>query len=305
MPEIHFDEDDRVRVLGIGSGLAPRLWMKEPLPRYAILGSGAGYSRFKFTLGGRYPLYAVSLEEELKKKSPLPPDWMPASSRIYWVRGPLTTELLNLDPKLACGDPVTFLSRFTVPQGSPQTTVGYMPHFRSARLTHIQAICAEAGVTYIDPGIGIESVIEQLQGCQLLITEALHGAIAADSLRVPWIPVVSSSLILDFKWQDYCRQMGVNYQPHYLPPVWNISAIMRDEKCAIPVSLRPLAWLRGVLSKNGKHKKAIRQLLRLKDQRPVLASELTVRMAQERMDQALSRFVQDVSSGFWSAKSVE
>src|SRR5262249_35878333 len=49
---------------------------------------------------------------------------------------------------------------------------------------------------------------------------ALHGAIAADTLRVPWIPVHDSRNddTLLFKWQDWCLSVGLDHQPHFLAP---------------------------------------------------------------------------------------
>ena len=47
----------------------------------------------------------------------------------------------------------------------------------------------------------------------------MHGAIVADALRTPWIPVVTSPRILSFKWQDWCASIGVPYQPWILLPL--------------------------------------------------------------------------------------
>jgi succinoglycan biosynthesis protein ExoV len=51
---------------------------------------------------------------------------------------------------------------------------------------------------------------------EVLLTEAMHGAIIADSLRVPWIPIVSNPSILSFKWDDWCQSLSLEYQPVYI-----------------------------------------------------------------------------------------
>ena len=52
----------------------------------------------------------------------------------------------------------------------------------------------------------------------------MHGAIVADALRVPWIPVHTDTNILSFKWQDWCLSTGVEYVPNHLSeflvPIW-------------------------------------------------------------------------------------
>ena len=53
-----------------------------------------------------------------------------------------------------------------------------------------------------------------------MITEALHGAIVADALRVPWMPVSSYHTILPFKWEDWCRSVGLAYAPSSVPTFW-------------------------------------------------------------------------------------
>jgi succinoglycan biosynthesis protein ExoV len=46
----------------------------------------------------------------------------------------------------------------------------------------------------------------------------MHGAIAADTLRVPWIPYRCSTNIGTFKWQDWCASMDLKYEPLVLHP---------------------------------------------------------------------------------------
>jgi succinoglycan biosynthesis protein ExoV len=63
-------------------------------------------------------------------------------------------------------------------------------------------------------------VLESLRRTGVLLTEAMHGAIVADALRIPWIAVRTRSAIKTFKWEDWCRSMDLEYQPRMLPPVW-------------------------------------------------------------------------------------
>jgi succinoglycan biosynthesis protein ExoV len=47
----------------------------------------------------------------------------------------------------------------------------------------------------------------------------MHGAIAADALRIPWIPIITSPRMLTFKWQDWCSSLGLKYKPYYILPL--------------------------------------------------------------------------------------
>jgi succinoglycan biosynthesis protein ExoV len=60
-------------------------------------------------------------------------------------------------------------------------------------------------------------VLSEISHTKLLLAEALHGAIAADALRVPWIPVhdARNEDTLLFKWQDWCLSVALDHQPHF------------------------------------------------------------------------------------------
>ena len=81
-----------------------------------------------------------------------------------------------------------------------------------------EALCNEQGIRYIDPRLGVGQVIEAIARSEMLITEALHGAIVADSLRVPWVALHDrrNDDTLLFKWQDWCLSVGLDHQPNFL-----------------------------------------------------------------------------------------
>nr|WP_228024678.1 polysaccharide pyruvyl transferase family protein [cf. Phormidesmis sp. LEGE 11477] len=87
-----------------------------------------------------------------------------------------------------------------------------MPHFRHGSPHLFQAVCERAGIHYIDPTGEIEAVVADISQTKVLISEAMHGAIVADTLRVPWIPVRTSPRILPFKWRDWCASMHLPYR---------------------------------------------------------------------------------------------
>ena len=181
--------------VGIGTLLNHRLPKRLSTEKAVIFGTGAGYG------------------------APLR-HW-PERWKLYCVRGPLSASRLGLPDNTAIADGALLLARCFQPQFTKRDAVAVMPHIHHAvaAADRWHAICQELGWRYIDPRWSVETVLSAIDAAKLLLAEAMHGAIAADALRVPWIPVHTSARILNFKWQDWCASVGVAYQPQYLPPL--------------------------------------------------------------------------------------
>lgn len=177
-----FDEDERELFLGIGSILF------HDYPREAI----------KIVFGSGYGGYT-------------PPPRVDESWKFYFVRGPRTAHALGLEPGLAAGDAAMLLR--LIPEALPaRETRGlgtaYMPHWDSAVSEQWEMLAARAGLAYIDPRWPVDRVLAAIRSCDLLVTEAMHGAIVADALRVPWIPVLPHP-VHRFKWYDFAEALGI------------------------------------------------------------------------------------------------
>lgn len=190
IPEL-LDEDDSILLVGIGTLLNQRVPEE---PRKLVFGSGAGYG------------------DTLKLDS----RW-----KFYCVRGPLTAKLLGLDKKLAITDAAALIAKEVICPPEKHFLASYMPHHDSLSHADWRAISEAAGLHYIDPTAPVDDILWDISHSKLLVTEAMHGAIVADALRVPWIPVKCYSHILDFKWQDWCSSLGMEYKPFELPEVWD------------------------------------------------------------------------------------
>ena len=71
-----------------------------------------------------------------------------------------------------------------------------------------------------------ESVIRRIQQSEVIIAEAMHAAIVADALRVPWIPVKAYNGINDFKWNDWASSLDVPYNPIRIPSLFDATQFM-------------------------------------------------------------------------------
>jgi succinoglycan biosynthesis protein ExoV len=151
-----------------------------------IIGAGAGYKRGHYSVANR---------------------------TIYALRGPITCDLLGLSRDYAAIDPGILVSRFFT-EAHP-TGVAFMPHHKSHDRAgwFLEAACRQLNITYISPLEETTATLAKIAGAEQLITEALHGAVTAESYEVPWTPVVFSHNVLSAKWHDFAATIGTRYAP--------------------------------------------------------------------------------------------
>ncbi len=182
-----------VRLLGIGTVIGSTV----PSDRQVVvLGSGVGYQK-------------VPSSETCAK-------W-----RFLGVRGPLTATILGLSPSTVLTDSALLLR--AVACGSPLPScerdggVVFMPHHRSDDVGLWPEVCRRAGVHYLSPYGDSREKLEVVRRSRLVLADAMHAAIVADAVRVPWVPVVTSCEVSSFKWVDWTRSMKLEYRPFYIP----------------------------------------------------------------------------------------
>jgi succinoglycan biosynthesis protein ExoV len=194
------DDDEGVTLVGIGTLLNNTIHqhLSPMCRRIIVFSSGAGY-------GCATP----NLDDSWK---------------IYCVRGPLSARALGLPEELAVTDGAVLLRRIYAPAATKTHRFSYMPHAVHARTAAgaWERLCNEIGFGYVDPRWPVEGVLAAISSTEVLLTEAMHGAIVADALRVPWIPIDSTNRfpLLPFKWQDWCMSVGVTYRPKRIPSLW-------------------------------------------------------------------------------------
>jgi succinoglycan biosynthesis protein ExoV len=188
LPAHVFEAVDTV-LMGIGSIFNAR---SAPLSltrgkKVFVIGSGAGYGA-------------------------LPSGW--DSWNILGVRGPLTAELIG-KPELAMTDSAALLSSLpSIARVSPGADrILLIPHFHSITRGRWDRVAREAGMTFVDPRWPVATVMEHFSHAKLVVTEAMHGAIVADTLRIPWLPIVIAPSTLPFKWKDWTLSLGLPYEP--------------------------------------------------------------------------------------------
>ena len=185
----HDAECDQIFV-GIGTLLNERL----PKARLLhIFGSGVGY--------GSIPLHEKD------------------SWKIHFVRGPLTASKLGIHPSFGISDPAILLHRFADLNISKIYECSFMPHY-AIDSPRYRKLCESIGLNYISPLSDCNAIITAISKSNRLICSAMHGAIAAEALRVPWLPVLTSDDILTSKWDDWTESMQLRIRFAKLPALW-------------------------------------------------------------------------------------
>lgn len=138
------------------------------------------------------------------------------------VRGPNSAKILGLPADKALCDGAVLLADFypAKASGGRKGTV-FIPHIDSDRENGLwwKGVCADLGLIYLSPGTPFEHFIETVQTASRVITEAMHGAILADTMRTPWVPV--NHLFHErFKWEDWFNSMELTYTSHPIRPAF-------------------------------------------------------------------------------------
>lgn len=145
------------------------------------------------------------------------------------VRGPLTATVVG-HPEAAATDSAALLAGLPdlVPRAARPDEILFMPHHRTLVNSRWQAAAERAGMTFVDPQWKPDRILACYGRAKLVVTEAMHGAIVADTLRIPWIPVMISPEVSIFKWRDWASSVELDYCPVALPPTARLEAFRYD-----------------------------------------------------------------------------
>jgi succinoglycan biosynthesis protein ExoV len=185
-----FSQESNQLFVGIGTLLNDKL--PTNAEKIHIMGSGAGYGKIPTNMK----------------------NW-----NIHCLRGPLTAEFLGVDRRYAITDPAILINELVKIDSVKEHNCSFIPHvgIDSPRLRHH---IEEAGIFYISPAGEPMDVIDAAKKSERIICSAMHGAILAEALRIPWYPVSNSTKILQFKWHDWFQSMEIKANLQSIPIIW-------------------------------------------------------------------------------------
>jgi len=213
LPRILNQDDDEIFV-GIGTLLNDRIPISKKI---IVMGSGVGYG-------------------ELPNKS-ITDKW-----DIICLRGKLSAKQLCVSDKLVASDPAILVHNLFKEEPKKKYNYAYMPHWMNMG-DGWKEICDNLGYKLLNPLDSIENIIKSIQETEVVITEAMHGAIVSDALRTPWIAVHSSfGDHLPFKWQDWCSSLQLKYDSESLARVWHPEdiSVSSSAKKLLKISINPI-----------------------------------------------------------------
>ena len=264
----YLDDDPRISFIGIGT------LINEYLPNRTSQAS----TRIVFSTGVGYGMGLPEID---------------ASYKFYCVRGPLSAKKLGLDPLLAITDGAILIRKYhKIPNLKKIYKFSFMPHHKYASYAW-KDVCQNLGFGYIDPTWSTEKVLEALLKTEVLLAEAMHGAIVADALRIHWIPIATHKKILSFKWEDWCSSIQLEYSPQ------NTDFLHYVDRSDFP-TLSPRNTYHGL--RNWYRKKSISSQLKKITQSfaPVLSSDAKVEELTNRLEEKVEQLKSDLKSGVFT-----
>ena len=145
---------------------------------------------------------------------------------LVCVRGPKSAKQLGISSNKAICDGAVLLSEFyrIVPESERDIDRIFIPHLKShwAGGQAIRKAAEASGFMYLPPDCNADHFIDLVSRAKLVVSEAMHGAILADTMRVPWFPV-SIHEHHRFKWEDWFLSVGMPYYSRTLRPlIWDL-----------------------------------------------------------------------------------
>lgn len=158
--------------------------------------------------------------------------------RIYAVRGVLTKlrfeKNLKIDlTKIILGDPGLLSSKLLSNKPAKKYSVGIIAHMINENDPNVKKLQKEISnslvINILDSPVTVLSKISQ---CEIILSDAMHGLIAADSLGIPNRRIKFKNELIggDFKFKDYYSAYDLGLQDFFDLRKETITDVCRDLK---------------------------------------------------------------------------
>ncbi len=199
-------------------GLYPGCWNNDEIEFWGI-GSILGLKKPQAETKKIF-VFSSGYAPEMPGTYGAPPDLSDSRFDVRAVRGPISSSYLPRNKQTKqFGDAGLLISEVVSP-ATVRSGVGLMPHISTERrFPGIKHLCEELNIQYLSPSIEGNIGAKKISSLDLLISEAMHGAIVADAYDIPRINVTFSRDINLHKWQDYHRGLHADSPDfHHIRP---------------------------------------------------------------------------------------
>lgn len=262
-----FDDDETEIFVGIGTLINHRL---PAHPIKHIFGSGFGYGT-KPKIDDRFIFHAL--------------------------RGYKTAEALGIDKSKVITDSAILIRNIDLSNYRTKKEYKYglmLTGYSLANYEEWDLICNKLSFNFISCHWEVDKVLQEILKCDILISEAMHGAIIADALRIPWLPVDFYNYVLDFKWEDWLSTINIPYNQNRIEGPFSKKNISFFK--LINSSLRGLITKKNSeLNKYARSKpehinKVIDELYMLTTKKPYLSQDSVITSLNNRYNDLLENF---------------
>ena len=151
---------------------------------------------------------------------------------ISFLRGPFSSYIVTGSLNNFITDSAYFISLLpeynNYKKFKKKHKVSFIPYYKSVGLVDWEKCCERLGWNLILPtGGDVEGFLNQVAESESVVAEAMHGAIIADALRVPWkrlkfnAHLFEGVIVSEFKWNDWLY--SIDTKEHipltYLPKI--------------------------------------------------------------------------------------
>ena len=152
------------------------------------------------------------------------------SWKLLFVRGPYSSLKITGDIQHYIADGAYYIS--LLPQyekylSTPKKyKVSFIPYFQSVDKVDWKSICEEMSWNLILPtDTSVEDFIMEVAASEQVISEAMHGTMIADIMRVPWKRLrfyahqYEGEKVSEWKWNDWLLSIGISENTFINAPI--------------------------------------------------------------------------------------
>jgi len=142
---------------------------------------------------------------------------------VLFTRGPISNMILGLNASQEAVDAAYVLALMGYAKAEKPKWKLIIPHYKNPLVASLfpsneQATYVLGDYIILNPLANVDQILALITDAEYVIAEAMHGAIVADAMRVPWVAALMGTEVNELKWHDWLLAFGERYEPLELLP---------------------------------------------------------------------------------------